>query len=164
MAPVFLSHTLSTPQQILFVPPSKYSQNPAPSLHLPGLSHHYHSPVLLQWPPHWTACFCPWTHVIYFQHGIQRNMVKTFPGTLVLPVLANHQAPHDLPHPLPIFPSSHSSLALSAPATQTTLLFLQHARHGHAPGPLHKLFPSTQNVHPPLTRCKRQPPLSLAGL
>lgn len=143
MAPLFLSHPLPTPQQILFVPPSKYSQNPAPSIHLPGLSHHYRSPALLQWPPHWTDCFCPWTHVIYFQHGIQTNMVKTFPGTPSYPD-ANHKAPHDLTHPLPTFPSSHSSLALSAPATQPSLLFLQHARHGHAPGPLHRLFSSSE--------------------
>lgn len=46
----------------------------------------------------------------------------------------------DLPGPLP-FPSSlppHPTQ--SASATQASSLFLQHARHSPAPGPLHRLF------------------------
>ena len=65
-------------------------------------------------------------------------------------IIQNPQALHDLPCPLPALPSSRSPLADSAPATQESLLVLQHSvLLSPASGPLYLLLISLESPSQP---------------
>lgn len=117
-------------QQILLVPPLKYTQNPTPSRHFPchlsGPSHHHRSPGFLQWPPHRTPCSWPWTPITYFQYSSQSDIVKVLPGLSSCPPrckpkfsLQHTRYCSTCPYHLPFFSSLRCSYMglLTAPRT-----------------------------------------------
>ena len=76
-------------------------------------------------------------------------------------LLMAHSALHDLPHPLPVLPSSPLPFAHSAPATWASSLFLRHVRYSPAPGLLHMLCPLRRRLFLPRSAFTPSLPIGL---